>query len=342
VAIGNNLTVAGTVAMGSSFKRNRLINGNMLIDQRNAGASVTPTVDPTYCVDRFYVGFSQASKLAVQQQTSVVPIGFTHAMKVTVASAVTPAAGDYFIVGTNIEGINTADLGFGAAGAATVTLSFQVYSSVSGTYSGVLKNGAQDRSYPFSFSVPTANTWTSVSVTIAGDTTGTWLKTISGIGFTIQWCLGGGSTYLGTAGSWVGSNRVGVTGTTNFISTVGATFYITGVQLEVGTVATPYEMQIYSDQLAQCQRYFQLVVPSDMTGAWGAFAATAQGAGTYSYKVTMRAIPTTSTPTWALTNCGAPSISSNTVNALVYVGYASAIGNASFQNSTNITASAEL
>jgi len=261
VAIGNNLTVAGTVtstgtvAMGSSFKRNRLINGNMMIDQRNAGASVTPTVDPTYCIDRFYVGFSQASKLTVQQQSSVVPVGFSNAMKVTVAAAVTPAAGDFFIIGTNIEGVNCADLNFGSANAATVTLSFQVYSSVSGSYSGAVKNNAQDRSYPFSFSIPTANTWTQISVTISGDTTGTWLKT-NGIGITVQICLGVGTTYAGTAGSWVGSNKVGVTGTTNFISTSGATFYITGVQLEVGTVATPYEMQIYSDQLAQCFRYY--------------------------------------------------------------------------------------
>jgi hypothetical protein len=307
VAIGNNLTVAGTVAMGSSFKRNRIINGNMMIDQRNAGASVTPTVDPTYCIDRFYVGFSQASKLTVQQQSSVVPVGFSNAMKVTVAAAVTPAAGDYFLIGTNIEGVNCADLNFGSANAATVTLSFQVYSSVSGSYSGAVKNSAQDRSYPFSFSIPTANTWTQISVTISGDTTGTWLKT-NGIGITAQICLGLGTTYAGTAGSWVGSNKVGVTGTTNFISTSGATFYITGVQLEVGTVATPYEMQIYSDQLAQCQRYYEFG-----TGI-------VSNSGTYGvsyFKITKRTTPTIVVSGYGGSITAGPGTDTSNMNVLI-------------------------
>jgi hypothetical protein len=279
---------------GSLGFRNRIINGDCRIDQRNNGAPVTPTVDPTYTVDRFYVGFSQASKITSQQQTSIVPTGFTNALKLTVAAAVTPSAGDYFIVGTNIEGLNCSDLNFGSASASTATVSFQVYSSVSGTYSGVLKNNAQDRSYPFSFSIPSANTWTSISVTIAGDTSGTWLKT-NGIGITLQICLGVGSTYSGTANAWTGSNKVGVTGTTNWIANAGATFYITGVQLEAGSVATPFERRPYGTELALCQRYYYRNFPGAVARALSAHLSgtTSTAAATViQFPVEMRTAPT--------------------------------------------------
>jgi hypothetical protein len=260
VAVGNNLTVAGTATVtgplvpSSSFKRNRIINGNMLIDQRNAGASVTPTVDPTYTLDRWAVGLSQASKFSVQQ-SSTAPTGFTNSLKITSLSAYAVGVNDYFTFQQSIEGFNIADLGWGTASAKTVTLSFQVYSSLTGTFGGSIINGSVNRSYPFTYSVGSANTWTSISVTIAGDTSGTWNTTTS-TGVIVMFGLGVGTNQTGTAGSWAGTLYRSATGAVSIVGTSGATLYITGVQLEVGSKATPYEMQIYSDQLAQCQRYY--------------------------------------------------------------------------------------
>jgi hypothetical protein len=255
--VGNNLTVTGTAAMASSFKRNRIINGNMLIDQRNAGASVTPT-NNQYCLDRFIFNLTQASKYTVQQNAGSVtpPVGFANYLGITSSSPYSVAAGDYFLASQQIEGFNTADFAWGTASAKSVTLSFQVYSSLTGTFGGSINNNGSSRSYPFTFTVSSANTWTSIAVTIPGDTTGTWL-TNNGVGVVVRFGLGVGSTYSGTAGSWSGSTYYSATGAVSVVGTSGATFYITGVQLEVGTKATPYEMQIYSDQLAQCQRYYQ-------------------------------------------------------------------------------------
>jgi len=256
--IAGDVTATGTVAMASSFKRNRIINGNMLIDQRNAGASVTPTSDPTYTLDRWAFTLSQASKFTIQQNAGSVtpPTGFTKYLGATVASAVTVGASDYFALYQAIEGYNAADLAYGTANAVTTTLSFYVRSSLTGTFGGAFRNSAGTRSYPFTYTISAANTWTSISVTIPGDTSGTWL-TDNGIGLLIRFGLGAGSTFSGTAGAWASANYMSATGAVSVVGTSGATFYITGVQLEVGTKATPYEMQIYSDQLAQCQRYYE-------------------------------------------------------------------------------------
>jgi hypothetical protein len=251
-----NATVGGTLAMASSFKRNRIINGNMTVDQRNAGASVTPTVDQTYTIDRWQVLISQASKISVQRQTSVVPTGFTYATKITSLAATSVGSTDYFCYAQPIEGFNVADWSWGTANAQTVTLSFWVYSSLTGTFGGCISNSAQNRAYPFTYSISSANTWTYITKTITGDTTGTWPSdNTRSVWLLIG--LGVGTTYSGTANAWTAGVYLGATGATSVVGTNGATFYITGVQLEVGSVATPYERQIFSDQLAQCQRYFQ-------------------------------------------------------------------------------------
>jgi hypothetical protein len=165
-------------------------------------------------------------------------------------------ASDVFWQAQAIEGFNIADLGWGAAGAKTVTLSFWVLSSLTGTFGGALRNSAANRSYPFSYTISAANTWEQKSITIAGDTSGTWLTT-NGTGINLNFGLGVGSTYSGTAGSWAAGNYVSSTGAVSVVGTNAATWYITGVQLEVGTKATPYEFVTYSDQLAQCQRYYE-------------------------------------------------------------------------------------
>jgi hypothetical protein len=247
----------GILAPISSVFRNRLINGAMVIDQRNAGASVTPT-SGQYLIDRWVVSISQASKFSVQQNAGSVtpPTGFTNYLGVTSLSAYAITATDEFDVFQYIEGFNIADLGWGTANAKTITLSFQVYSSLTGTFGGSLLNNGQTRTYPFSYSIPTANTWTTISITIAGDTTGTWL-TNNGRGIRVNFGLGVGSTYSGTAGAWSSNNYLSATGATSVVGTSGATFYITGVQLEVGSSATGFEYVNYQTSLANCQRYFE-------------------------------------------------------------------------------------
>jgi hypothetical protein len=166
------------------------------------------------------------------------------------------AAGDYFVTRQIIEGFNIADLAWGTASAQSVTLSFWVRSSLTGTFGGALQNDASNTSYPFTYAISVANTWEQKTLTIAGDTTGTWLTTNAG-GIHVVFGLGAGSTYSGTAGSWSGSNFLSATGATSVVGTNGATFYITGVQLEPGSVATPFERRSYGAELALCQRYFE-------------------------------------------------------------------------------------
>jgi hypothetical protein len=240
--------------------RNKIINGHMVVDQRNAGASGT---DGIYTVDRFAYAQSQSSKGTWQQNAGSVtpPIGFVNYLGFASSSAYTVTSGDYFFFYQRIEGYNIADLNWGTANAKTVTLSFWVRSSLTGTFGGSLRNNAADRSYPYSYTITTANTWQQVSVTIAGDTTGTWLTT-NGVGIQIGFAFGTGSTFSGTAGSWTAGNLLSASGATSVVGTSGATFYITGVQLEEGTTATSFERESYSVTLQKCQRYYQLVYPT--------------------------------------------------------------------------------
>ena len=236
--------------------KNRIINGGMVIDQRNAGASVTP-VDNGFVVDRYKFEMSQASKFTAQQNQGSVtpPAGFTNYLGITSSSAYSVGTSEQFIFYQPTEGFNVADLGWGTANAQTVTLSFWVRSSLTGTFGGSLRNSAANRSYPFSYSISSANTWTAVSITIPGDTTGTWL-TNNGIGVLVIFSLGTGTTRSGTAGAWSGSNFVSATGATSVVGTNGATFYITGVQLERGSTATSFDFRPYGTELMLCQRYF--------------------------------------------------------------------------------------
>jgi len=245
----------GVLAPISSVMRNRIINGSMVLDQRNAGASVTPT-GSQYTLDRWNANLSQSSKFSVQQQTSVVPIGFNYATKITSLSAYTVGAGELFSFEQPIEGYNTADLGWGTANAKTITISFWVYSSLTGTFGGALNNSANNRSYPFSYTISSANTWEQKSITIAGDTSGTWLTT-NGIGVMVRFGLGVGSTFSGTAGAWTGSTFFSATGATSVVGTNGATLYVTGVQLEEGSVPTSFEYRHHTTELQLCQRYYQ-------------------------------------------------------------------------------------
>jgi len=243
-------------AGNASIMKNRIINGACVIDQRNAGASVTPTAT-SFTLDRWSLEIAQSSKLSVQQNAGSVtpPVGFTNYLGITTVSAYSVGTSEVFDLRTFIEGYNVADLGWGTANAKTVTLSFQVYSSLTGTFGGALRNNLNNRSYPFSYSVSVANTWTPISITVAGDTTGTWEIT-NQRGITVLFGLGCGATVSGTAGSWSSNNYSSATGATSVVGTNGATFYITGVQLEVGSSATGFEYRQYGQELALCQRYY--------------------------------------------------------------------------------------
>jgi hypothetical protein len=252
---GNTTTINGaTPTAYNTMGKNRIINGAMEIDQRNAGASVTPTTNVTYTLDRWAMTLSQSSKYSVQQQTSVVPVGFTNAMKFTSLSSYSVGA-EVFGFRQMIEGYNVPDLNWGTANAKSITLSFYVYSSLTGTFGGALLNSAENRSYPFEYTISSANTWEQKTVTIAGDTSGTWV-TNNGTGIQLHFSLGVGSSLSGTAGAWAGTNYYSATGATSVVGTSGATFYITGVQLEAGSVATEFERRPYGTELALCQRYF--------------------------------------------------------------------------------------
>ena len=273
--------------------KNRIINGAMVIDQRNSGASVTPTGSGTYTVDRFYLFNTQASKLSIQQNAGSVtpPICFSNYAGITSLSAFTPASTDYFGYSQSIEGFNTADLNWGTTNAKPVTFSFWVYSSLTGTFGGFFKNNAGNRFYIYSYSIPVANTWTQISVTIPGDTAGTW-NTTNGIGLAVTWGLGAGSTYTGGSASWGGTFYNQPTGSVNLVSTNGATFYITGVQLEVGSSATGFEYRQYGQELALCQRYFQVPLNAAARFATGFIWATNSAFAQVPLKVSMRTAPT--------------------------------------------------
>jgi hypothetical protein len=279
--------------------KNRIINGDMRIDQRNAGASVTPA-NNQYTLDRFWASLTQSSKFTVQQNAGSVtpPVGFINYLGVTSSSAYSVASGDLFIMAQNIEGLNVADLGWGTANAKTITLSFQVYSSLTGTFGGSIVNNGSTRSYPFTYTISSANTWTTATITIAGDTSGTWLTT-NGVGIRVYFNLGSGSTYSGTANAWGSALYTAPTGAVSVVGTNGATWYVTGVQLEVGSSATGFEYNDYGCQLIQCQRYYQQIGGNSSVGTANYTMIGAGQAITGSqadiaipFKVTMRSLPT--------------------------------------------------
>jgi hypothetical protein len=240
--------------------KNRLINSDMRIDQRNAGASVTTSSGSlVYTLDRWRATYTQTSKYTIQQNAGSVtpPAGFTNYLGVTSSSAYSVVAADFFFINQRIEGFNTADLGWGTADASPVTLSFWVRSSLTGTFGGSLRNSANNRSYSYSYTISSANTWEYKTITVAGDTTGTWIGATNGIGIDLSFNLGTGSTGSTTANAWAAGAFYAPTGATSVVGTSGATFYITGVQLEKGSTATSWDTRSYGTELALCQRYYE-------------------------------------------------------------------------------------
>jgi hypothetical protein len=274
-----------------SFK-NRIINGDCRISQAAGGAAVTGVADLP--VDQFrYRNVTDGAYSG--QQDSSAPVGFVNSIKTTITTAdASIGATQYFYLRNRIEGTNVSDLGWGTANAKTVTLSFWVRSSLTGTFGVVVNNSGYTRSYPATYTISVADTWEYKTITVPGDTTGTWLTT-TGIGLEISFDLGVGSTYRAAAGSWTSTGLIfGTTGATNVISTLNATWYVTGVQLEVGSVATPFERRPYGTELALCQRYYyKLKARDDATIFGNAFNPdTTNALGVTFFPVPMRVGPT--------------------------------------------------
>jgi hypothetical protein len=313
-----NTQLTGTVTsaqVGSSVyegmgMRNRIINGDMRIAQR--GTTANPTTTGYYTVDRWQQGATSsliAAIAPVNEQSTDAPSGFVNSFKYTNTNASGTLTGTQTInVNQAIEGTNVSDLAWGTASAKTVTLSFWVRSSLTGTFAVQITNSALDRSYPATYTISVADTWEYKSVIIPGDTTGTWL-TDTGVGVRVRFSLGVGPDRRGTANAWAAGNVSGATGMVQLTETAGATWQVTGVQLEVGSVATPFERRPYGTELVLCQRYYeksfsQVTAPANSYsesilrngyGGWIAFGGASVRSGTQKYAVVKRASPTITT-----------------------------------------------
>ena len=263
---GNNVSAVN----GINF-RNRIINGDMVIDQRNNGAAINNAPDGTWAVDR-WVRYQNvgASNVGRNLNSVTPPAGFTNYLGIQISTAGTATSGQYTNFQHYVEGFNSADLAWGTASAQAITISFWVRSSITGTQGFALQNASSALGYPFTVTINSANTWEYKTVTIPGPTTGTW-DTTNGRGITLIADLGMGSSFRFTAGSWQSGNVQGATGANSLNQTINATFYITGVQLEAGSVATPFERLPYGTELMLCQRYYQ----TNTTAVGGAGSATA-------------------------------------------------------------------
>ena len=302
-----SLANIGTIADSSLGFRNRIINGAMVIDQRNAGSLGTYSGGLTYYLDRWRTYGSASGKFTVQQTPSAtetgyatrVAAGFRNYLNVTSTEATALGSTDIYRIEQPIEGYNIADLGFGTASPSVFTISFWVRSSLTGTFGGAVWNSDASRSCPFSYTISSANTWEYKTVTLTADSTGTW-NTSNGQGLAVQWSLGAGSSYLGTAGTWANTFYAGVSGQQNMIGTSGATFNITGVQLEKGSTATSFDYRPYSTELQLCQRYCVNYRSADTAGAYfrygvGQCDTTTNSDIVFPYPVPMRVTPTVTT-----------------------------------------------
>jgi hypothetical protein len=286
--------------------KNRIINGAMVIDQRNAGAVLTSPTSNTYSLDRWRTFGGSSYTYNVQQNAGSVtpPVGFANYLGVTSTAASSLPAGGNTRLMQNIEGYNLADLNWGSANAQTAILSFWVRSSLTGTFGMSLWNENADLSYPASYTINSANTWEKKTITITGPTSGTW-NTTNGSGVTVNFSLGSGSTYTGgTVNTWNNTLYFQPTGSVNLVETNGATLYITGVQFEKGSTATSFDYRPYGTELALCQRYFCSsfsigTAPAQNAGGGmigkGSTSSTTEPILTWQFPVSMRIAPTVTT-----------------------------------------------
>lgn len=291
--LSGNLTVPSLNGGQLAGMRNKIINGAMEIDQRNNGAAVVDSTGTSpFVVDRWQVVTRSGATITAHRAPSGGGSARRH-LSVIINSAKTPAPTDQFRITQGIEGLNVADLWVGTVNAKTVTLSFETCHSVTGTFSGALFNAAFNRSFIFTYTQNAANTWEAKSITIPLDTTGTWAADNT-TGLYVSFDYGSGSSLqTATVGSWQAGLFLRSSSATTLVSTAGAIFRLQAVQLEVGSVATPFEHRPYGTELALCQRYYENV---------GFIALDGVAFANIFYQTTKRAVPTltkvsgTSTP----------------------------------------------
>lgn len=292
-----SLNLTGMLAMQNSFLRNKLINGGMMIDQRNSGAAVTPTTT-AYTVDRWQLLPTVASLITVQQialASGVAPSAF--ATRLTSLSAHTSGSTDAFAFEQLVEANNIQEIAFGTASALPVSISFIVRSSLTGNFSGYIRNFAGTRSYPFVYNIPVANTLTKITVpNIPGDITGTWVLTGSVGGLRVGFDLGCGSSFIGTAATWAAGNLLTTAGTVKFVATNAATIDFTCVQFETGPISTQFEERLIGAELSLCQRYCYATETGSTPYNTVYIASTTLAYCPFPLPVIMRAPPSMTTP----------------------------------------------
>ena len=309
-----------------SGTRNRIINGDMRIDQRNAGSANTSPSD--FSVDRWIHAYGSTNSTASIQRVSDAPVGFTSSLRYTVTSAAFPLANSSSI-SQRIEGFNVSDFKWGTSNASPITLSFWVKSSLTGNFGGSITNVNFDRTYPFPYTISSSNTWEYKTITIPGDTTGTW-NTDNTTGIQLNFSLGAVSAREATTNVWANTIARQPTGSMNLISTNGATFQLTGVQLEAGTVATPFERRSYGQEIALCQRYY--IRYSAEGGAYGClspsciYSQAINGVAAFSLPVQMRI-----QPSCGFSGSNTIQFSSGTVGYLI-----TAVANLTSQSTTKV------
>jgi len=286
----NDASTQATAATGFGFK-NRIINGAMMIDQRNAGAAVTANASfSPYCPDRF-ITYAQGSAVYSVQQVADAPAGFVNSLKLTVTTAATLSAAQFTFTRQIIEGYNIADLAWGTLSASAVAISFWVKSSLTGTFAVACINSAEDRSYPATFTINAANTWEYKTISVPGDTTGTWLTNNSN-GIRLAFDLGAGSNFNGTANTWQAGWKQRTSGCVSFSQTLNATFQLTGIQLEKGSTATSFDYRPYGTELALCQRYLPAFIGSTNWFNFGLAGSSTVFSCTLTFPVSTRVAPT--------------------------------------------------
>jgi len=242
-----------------SMGRNRLINGEMAIDQANGGTALTVNGTADFRSTDMWIanGRSAAGVFTLQRATATPPTGFPYYLRATVSTARTPlTSNDNYTFQQRIEGLNVRDFLFGSVNAKTLSLQFWVRSSLAGTYCVALQNGSPNRSFIREYTITSANVWQLVTLTYPGDTSGTWATDVNA-GFAVHFVLARDSGIADTPNQWNASGRPNSINQVNWMATISNTFDITGVQLELGSSATPFEYRPFPIEVQLCQRYFE-------------------------------------------------------------------------------------
>ena len=309
-ASGIGITCANINGTQIGGRRNIIINGAMNVAQR--GTSFNQAADGSYTLDRFAAFRNGAGIMDIEQSTTVPSgEGFKKSLKCTVDTADSSLGGaDFGGLFYKIEGQDINRFEFGSSSAKQFTLSFFVRSNITGTYSVAFRNGSANRYLVKEYTISSADTWQKITITDTADLTGTWASDNT-TGLQINWCLWEGG-FTAAPNTWGSNNIIGSTNNVNWVETVGNTFYLTGVQLELGSQATAFEHRSFAEERLLCKRYYHQLPATDTQGSVGGYLFLSKPAyyesESYYFPVEMRAAPTmTTSNTWILRAYGAGS-----------------------------------